>query len=72
MAPKRKQLEGEAEEQNEQLRGNQASEVVLVGGMSCSTAALRAIRKPFKVRPRRRRRRPPRMVCNRPAACAST
>ena len=58
MPPKRKQPEEgaeEGEEQNEGLRGNAPAAagagggVVLFGGVSCSAAALRAVRKPFKV-----------------------
>lgn len=39
------------EGQNDQLTGNQQRPkgVVLVGGVSCSAASLRAVRKPFKV-----------------------
>lgn len=61
MRLKRKQpgeLEEEGEEQNEGLRSNapaaagaaSGSGVVLLGGVSCSAASYRAVRKPFKVR----------------------
>jgi hypothetical protein len=63
---KRKQPDLDAEdEQNDQLRGNQqqAQGVVLVGGVSCSAASLRAIRKPFKVRPARLAAAPRYMHC---------
>lgn len=59
MPLKRKQAEEseeEGEEQNEGLRGNapaagaaSGSGTVLFGGVSCSTAGYRAVRKPFKV-----------------------
>lgn len=55
MRPKRKQPEGE--EQNDATSGNAAvpppvadKSVVLYGGVSCNAGALRAMRKPFKVR----------------------